>query len=185
MAEQITRRPFLREVSRTRWFFRHPRYLRYMAREITCVFIAVYTALLVIGVLRLSQGREAYEAFLLALASPASIVFHLLALGFALPDLELGEGYLEGSSMPGCPQGQAIRYPVIGRNGKSDSGRSGKGSQNAHYRPCCGDDRGNGHRNHDQQRVSPGHNHLPPGICRRRPDQFHFSPRIIDYRYYR
>ncbi len=84
MAEQITRRPFIREVSRTRWFFRHPRYLRYMAREITCVFIAVYTALLVIGVLRLSQGREAYEAFLLALTSPASIVFHLLALGFAL-----------------------------------------------------------------------------------------------------
>lgn len=83
MAEQITRRPFTREVSRTRWYFRHPRYLRYMAREVTCIFIAVYTVLLVVGCIRLSQGREAYEAFLLALASPVSIAFHLLAFGFA------------------------------------------------------------------------------------------------------
>ena len=84
MAEQITRRPFIREVSRTRWFFRHPRYLRYMAREITCIFIAIYTTILVVGVVRLAQGREAYEAFLAALTSPASIVFHLLALGFSI-----------------------------------------------------------------------------------------------------
>jgi fumarate reductase subunit C len=84
MAEQITRRPFIREVSRTRWFFRHPRYMRYMAREVTCIFIAIYTTILVVGVVRLAQGREAYEAFLAALTSPASIVFHLLALAFAL-----------------------------------------------------------------------------------------------------
>jgi fumarate reductase subunit C len=55
-----------------------------MAREVTCIFIAIYTTILVVGVVRLAQGREAYEAFLAALASPASIVFHLLALAFAL-----------------------------------------------------------------------------------------------------
>jgi fumarate reductase subunit C len=84
MAEQITRRPFVREVPRTRWFFRHPRYLRYMAREVTCIFIAIYTALLVVGCVRLAQGREAYEAFLSGLASPVCIAFHVLALGFAV-----------------------------------------------------------------------------------------------------
>jgi fumarate reductase subunit C len=84
MAEQVTRRPFTREVSRTRWFFRHPRYLRYMAREVTCVFIAVYTVLLILGCIRLSQGRDTYEAFLALLATPASIAFHVLALGFAV-----------------------------------------------------------------------------------------------------
>ena len=84
MAEQITRRPFVREVPRTRWFLRHPRYLRYMAREVTCIFIAIYTTILVVGLVRLAQGREAYEAFLTALASPVSIVFHLLALAFAV-----------------------------------------------------------------------------------------------------
>jgi fumarate reductase subunit C len=55
-----------------------------MAREVTCIFIAIYTTILVVGVVRLAQGRAAYDAFLAALASPASIVFHLLALGFAL-----------------------------------------------------------------------------------------------------
>ena len=84
MAEQITRRPFVREVSRTRWFFRHPRYMRYMTREVTCIFIAIYTALLVVGCVRLAQGREPYEAFLSALASPLSIGFHVLALAFAV-----------------------------------------------------------------------------------------------------
>jgi succinate dehydrogenase subunit C len=84
MAEQVTRRPFTREVSRTRWFFRQPRYLRYMAREVTCIFIAIYTVILVIGCVRLAQGREAYEQFLAALGTPSSIAFHLLALIFAL-----------------------------------------------------------------------------------------------------
>ncbi|MGZ8201707.1 MAG: hypothetical protein ACXW2I_00080 [Burkholderiales bacterium] len=84
MAEQVTRRPFVREVSRTRWFFRHPRYMRYMAREITCIFIAVYTAILIGGVYRLAQGPGPYEQFLSALASPLSIAFHVLALIFSV-----------------------------------------------------------------------------------------------------
>jgi fumarate reductase subunit C len=54
-----------------------------MAREVTCIFIAIYTAILVIGCVRLAQGREAYEGFLSALASPLSIAFHVLALVFA------------------------------------------------------------------------------------------------------
>lgn len=82
MAVQIGRRPYLREVSRTRWFFRHPRYLRYMAREVTCIFIGIYTVLLLVGLARLAQSRAAYEGFLLALQSPASIAFHVLALIF-------------------------------------------------------------------------------------------------------
>ena len=84
MAEEITRRPFTREVPRTRWFFRHPRYMRYMAREVTCIFIAIYSAILVVGCVRLAQGKEAYDAFLAALASPVSVAFHVLALGFAI-----------------------------------------------------------------------------------------------------
>jgi fumarate reductase subunit C len=84
MAEQIGRRPFVREVSRTRWFLRHPRYMRYMAREVTCIFIAIYTVILIVGLARLAQGPGAYQAFLDALRSPASIVFHVAALVFSL-----------------------------------------------------------------------------------------------------
>jgi fumarate reductase subunit C len=83
MAIQVGRRPYVREVSRTRWFFRRPRYMRYMAREVTCVFIGVYTLVLVVGLARLAQGRAAYEAFLQALQSPASIAFLVLALLFS------------------------------------------------------------------------------------------------------
>lgn len=84
MAEKMTRKPFLREVPRVRWFFQHPRYMRYMMREVTCLFIGAYTLLLVVGVKRLSEGQAAYEAFLESLRSPASVVFHVVALAFAL-----------------------------------------------------------------------------------------------------
>lgn len=80
----MSRRPFVREVPKYSWFFRHPRYLRYMAREVTCLFIGGYTILLVVGLMRLAEGRAAWEAFLAALRGPASIVLHVLALAFAL-----------------------------------------------------------------------------------------------------
>ncbi len=114
MAEQVTRKPYLREVPRLRWFFRHPRYLRYMAREVTCLFIGAYTLLLLVGVKRLAEGEAAYEAFLAALASPASVVFHAAALAFsvyhsvtwfnvtpkALP-LQVGERFVPGGVIAG------------------------------------------------------------------------------------
>jgi len=84
MAEQVTRNPYAREIPRLRWIFRHPRYLRYMAREVTCIFIGAYTVLLLFALARLAQGREAYEAFLRALGTSAGIVFHIVVLAFAL-----------------------------------------------------------------------------------------------------
>ena len=84
MAEEMSRKPYHREVPRVLWFFAHPRYLRYMARELTCLFIGAYTLLLVVGIGRLAEGRAAYEAFLEALKSQLSIAFHVLALGFAV-----------------------------------------------------------------------------------------------------
>jgi fumarate reductase subunit C len=55
-----------------------------MAREATCLFIGVYTFLIVLGLRELANGPAAWQAFLESLRSPASIVFHVLALGFAL-----------------------------------------------------------------------------------------------------
>ena len=83
MALQVGRRPYVRVVPRTRWFFRRPRYMRYMAREVTSIFIGAYTVLLLVGLARLAESRAAYEAFLQALQSPASIALHVLALAFA------------------------------------------------------------------------------------------------------
>lgn len=82
MAEAMSPRPYLRPIT-SEWIFRHPRYLRYLVREFSCLFIGGYTLLLVAGLKSLSEGRAAYEAFLECLRSPASIAFHLLALAFA------------------------------------------------------------------------------------------------------
>jgi fumarate reductase subunit C len=83
MAEQVTRKPYLRELPRTLWFLRHPRYVRYMARELSCLFIGAYTLMLVMGLKRLAEGPEAYAGFLAALGTPLAIAFQLLALVFA------------------------------------------------------------------------------------------------------
>lgn len=84
MGEKMSRQPYIREVSKTTWYFKRPRYMRYMAREVTCIFIGAYTLMLLVGLLRLSQGQAQYEDFLMALRQPASVVFHIVALVFSL-----------------------------------------------------------------------------------------------------
>ncbi|MBF0095012.1 MAG: fumarate reductase subunit C [Alphaproteobacteria bacterium] len=80
----MSRKPYIRPIPKTSWYMRDGRYKRYMLREVTCVFIGAYTGVLTMGLLRLSQGKEAYEAFLQAMNTPSAIVFHILALLFAV-----------------------------------------------------------------------------------------------------
>ncbi|HET7063958.1 MAG TPA: hypothetical protein VFI49_06740 [Rudaea sp.] len=80
----MSRRPYVREVSKTRWYFRHPRYLRYMSREVTCVFIGAFALLLLCALGRLAQGQAAYESFLAALEGPWSAFGLLIVLIFAV-----------------------------------------------------------------------------------------------------
>jgi fumarate reductase subunit C len=79
----MSRRPYVHE-ERISWVLRHPRYLRYMAREFSCLFIGAYGLLMVWGLKRLSEGPAAWQSFLELLQTPASIAFHVVALGFAL-----------------------------------------------------------------------------------------------------
>jgi len=83
MAEEVSRKPYVREMT-YRWIFRHPRYLRYMAREFSCLFIGAWTLMMVWGLKQLAEGRASWEAFLEMLRSPWSIAFQCLALGFSL-----------------------------------------------------------------------------------------------------
>lgn len=80
----MSRKPYVRAVSKTRWYFRHPRYLRYMSREVTCVFIGAFALLLLCALERLSAGRAAWESFLAALTGPWSVLALLVVLAFAL-----------------------------------------------------------------------------------------------------
>ena len=62
------------------WWRRNPFYVWYMIREASCVFITIYALILLVGLWRLSQGQAAFDAWRMALTTPVSIVFHLVAL---------------------------------------------------------------------------------------------------------
>jgi len=66
----MTNRPYVRPMPAS-WWLRQGRYVRYMIREATCLFIGLHALVLLVGVYRLSQGRAAFDAFLAALWSPA------------------------------------------------------------------------------------------------------------------
>jgi fumarate reductase subunit C len=78
----MSRKPYVRPIT-SEWIFRHPRYVRYLVREFSCLFIGGWTLMLVWGLKQLADGAAAWAAFLQYLASPASIVFQLLTLAFA------------------------------------------------------------------------------------------------------
>ncbi|MDA7745750.1 fumarate reductase subunit C [Psychromonas sp.] len=77
------RRPYNRELS-SDWWLKDIFYSQYMLREGSSIFITLYSLILAWGVFRLSQGEVAFNAWMEALQHPLSILFHLIALAFAL-----------------------------------------------------------------------------------------------------
>lgn len=72
------RRPYTRSMDG--WWKRDPYFIRYMAREATAVFVAAYAVVLLVGLVRLSQGEAAFNGWLQALKTPLSLLFHLILL---------------------------------------------------------------------------------------------------------
>jgi len=66
------------------WWLRHPAYFRFMIRELSSVFIAIFLVVFLIQIHQLSRGPEAYAALVERLRSPGWIIFHVVALAFAL-----------------------------------------------------------------------------------------------------
>ena len=111
----MSRKPFVRPVSKTGWWLKHPRYMRYMSREVTCVFIGAFALLMLCTLERLSKGPEAYASFIAAIQGPLSVVGMLLVLVFAqhnatswfnvtpkaLP-VQIGEEFLAGKYIIGA-----------------------------------------------------------------------------------
>lgn len=105
----MSRKPFVRPVSKTGWWLKHPRYVRYMSREVTCVFIGAFALLMVCVLERLSEGPAAYDAFMASLQGPVGIGGLLLVLVFAVHNttswfnvtpkalpVQIGEEFLAG-----------------------------------------------------------------------------------------
>ena len=66
------------------WWLSRPNYVKFMIREITSVFVAAFLVVLLVQVYRVGQGPDAFAAHLARLRSPGWVVFHVVALLFAL-----------------------------------------------------------------------------------------------------
>jgi len=111
----MSRKPYIRPVSKTSWFLKHPRYMRYMSREVTCIPIGAFALLLVCAVERLSQGPAAWDAFVAALKGPWSFLGMAVMFAFALYNttnwfnvtpkampVQIGEEFLDGKYIVGA-----------------------------------------------------------------------------------
>ncbi len=76
-------KPYVPRMPNT-WWLHQAAYFKFMLREFTAVFIAIYCVILLIGISRLKAGAEEYSGFVAALQTPWSIGFHTVALAFAI-----------------------------------------------------------------------------------------------------
>ena len=72
------RRPYVRSMDG--WWKRDAYFMRYMAREVTAIFVALYAIVLLFGVVRLAQGEAAFNGWLQYLTTPWMKAFHLIVL---------------------------------------------------------------------------------------------------------
>lgn len=111
----MSRKPYVREISTTGWWLKRPQYVRYMSREVTCIFVGALALLMLWGLMRLSQGAQAYADFLGSLRSPGGVVLTLLILAFSLHNatswfnvtpkampVQVGEEFLSGKIIIGA-----------------------------------------------------------------------------------
>lgn len=72
------RRPYVRPMAG--WWRRNPYFVEYMVHEATALFVAAYSLVLLVGLLRLADGEAAWNGWLEALRSPLSVAFHAVLL---------------------------------------------------------------------------------------------------------
>jgi fumarate reductase subunit C len=71
------------KMSRTWWLTKRA-YVLFMLRELSSVFIAIFLVVFLAQIFQLTKGPDAYAAFAQKLSSPGWILFHGVALLFAL-----------------------------------------------------------------------------------------------------
>ncbi|MGH7827857.1 MAG: fumarate reductase subunit C [Candidatus Binatia bacterium] len=66
------------------WWLKQQSYFLFMLRELSSLFIALFLMVYLAQIYQLTKGPEAYVAFAQRLSSPGWLVFHFVALLFAL-----------------------------------------------------------------------------------------------------
>jgi len=77
----MSRRPYVRPVARATWYMRQPRYRIYMLREVNCILVAFYCALMLAALAALASGQPGrWNEFLSGQQHTAWMVFHAFSL---------------------------------------------------------------------------------------------------------
>lgn len=81
----MSRRPYIRPMSKTTWYLRNGRYKVYMLRELTSLLVGFYSFLTIFALAALAADSPArWHDFLALQRSPAMVAVHLLALLYFL-----------------------------------------------------------------------------------------------------
>lgn len=77
------RKPYVRQMPKN-WWLQEMFYTKYIIREGSSLVVAAYSFILLWGLLRLTQGAEAFTGWVDAMSHPVAIVFHLITLVWTL-----------------------------------------------------------------------------------------------------
>ena len=77
------RRPYMRPA-KPGWWRRNPYFVRYMAREMTAPFVALYALIVLAGLVCLAAGPDAWRAYAELLQSPVALALHALLVAVFL-----------------------------------------------------------------------------------------------------
>ena len=81
----MSRRPYIRPVSKTTWYMRNKRYKVYVMRELSSFLVGFYTFYTICALAILAMGSaEKWDSFLASQQSTGMVIFHGLALLYFL-----------------------------------------------------------------------------------------------------
>lgn len=105
--------PAPRQYSKA-WFLKRRPYRIYMLRELSAVFFAVYTLLMILLVAKVHDGVSAFREYVDTLRSPGLVLFAIVALLFALLHSVTWFRAIPSVLSPGHDERSASRRLLIG-----------------------------------------------------------------------
>jgi len=97
----MSRNPYVRPVSKTTWYLRKGRYVKYMLREVTCLLVAFYGLLAIYALAVLAGGSaQAWDSFLASQQTPFWVSLHAAMLVFFLVYMTFDWFKLAPKAMP-------------------------------------------------------------------------------------
>lgn len=97
----MSRKPYVRPVSKTTWYMRNGRYKKYMLREVTCLLVGFYAFFAICALAILAGGsKDAWDSFLASQQNGFWIGVHTIALIYYLVFMTFDWFKLAPKAMP-------------------------------------------------------------------------------------